>query len=65
MPVPGERWEIEFLPDGEIEVEKFVSLGEIAGAESLEGLFARYEEQESQTKEARSASVAMPMGKVA
>ncbi|HAA29349.1 MAG TPA: hypothetical protein DCE56_18650 [Cyanobacteria bacterium UBA8553] len=44
--VPGERWEIEFLSDGSVEVEKFISNGEIAGEESLNELFARYSEQE-------------------
>jgi hypothetical protein len=44
--VPGERWEIEFLSDGSIEVEKFISNGEIAGEESLNELFVRYSEQE-------------------
>ena len=29
--VPGERWEIEFLNDGSIEIEKFISNGEIQG----------------------------------
>lgn len=44
--VPGERWEIEFLSDGSIEVEKFISNGEIGGEESLNELFVRYSEQE-------------------
>jgi hypothetical protein len=44
--VPGERWEIEFLSDGSVEVEKFVSNGEIAGEEALNELFARYLQQE-------------------
>lgn len=44
--VPGERWEIEFLSDGSVEVEKFISNGEIAGEESLNELFARYSEQD-------------------
>ncbi len=44
--VPGERWEIEFLADGTIEVERFTSSGEIYGAEALSELFARYTEQE-------------------
>ena len=44
--VPGERWEVEFLGDGSIEVEKFISTGEISGAESLVELFARYAEHE-------------------
>ena len=42
--VPGERWEIEFLSDGSVELEKFVSNGEIAGEEALSELFARYSE---------------------
>ena len=49
--VPGERWEIEFLSDGSVEVEKFISNGEIAGEESLNELFARYSEQEDITVE--------------
>ena len=44
--VPGERWEIEFLSDGSVEVEKFISNGEIVGEESLNELLARYSEQE-------------------
>jgi hypothetical protein len=44
--MPGERWEIEFRSDGSIEVEKFLSSGEIHGAESLGELFARYAGQE-------------------
>ncbi|GAB4433604.1 MAG: hypothetical protein Fur0044_31090 [Anaerolineae bacterium] len=40
--VPGERWEIEFLRDGSIEVERFISQSEIYGEEALDELFARY-----------------------
>ena len=29
--VPGERWEVEFLADGSVEVERFISDGEIYG----------------------------------
>lgn len=47
--VPGERWEIEFLSNGSIEVEKFISTGEIYGSESLSELFVRYADQEEQT----------------
>lgn len=36
--LPGQRWEIEFLTDGSIEVEKFVSNGEIYDEISLEEL---------------------------
>lgn len=40
--VPGERWEVEFLSDGSVEVEKFISNGNMAGEEALSELFARY-----------------------
>ena len=39
---PGERWEVEFLDDGSVEVERFVSNGQISGDEMLSQLFARY-----------------------
>ena len=44
--VPGERWEIEFRSDGSVEIEKFISTGEISDAKSLDELFARYADQE-------------------
>jgi hypothetical protein len=37
--VPGEIWEVEFLKDGEVEVERFFSDGRITGEETLESLF--------------------------
>jgi hypothetical protein len=40
--VPGERWEVEFMLDGSIEVERFVSDGTIAGREALRDLFGRF-----------------------
>ena len=43
--VPGERWEVEFLNDGSVEVEKFVSNGEVGEEEALGELFYRYSEQ--------------------
>jgi hypothetical protein len=42
--VPGERWEIEFLAGGSVEVERFTSNGTIYGEEVLSELFARYSE---------------------
>jgi len=39
---PGERWEIEFLDDGSVEVERFISNGEVHGEEILTELFARH-----------------------
>jgi hypothetical protein len=43
---PGERWEIEFLEDGSIEVERFISNGEVDSEEILRELFARYDRNE-------------------
>jgi hypothetical protein len=40
--IPGERWEIEFLADGSVEVERFMSDGEIHGEELLSELLAKY-----------------------
>ena len=40
--VPGERWEIEFLGDGSVEVERFLSNGEISGEEALHELLRKY-----------------------
>lgn len=42
--VPGERWEIEFMTDGSVEIERFCSDGEIADERALGDLFARYAE---------------------
>jgi hypothetical protein len=54
---PGERWEIEFLNDGSVEVERFISNGEIFGAESLSELLARYSESTEKRQEAELVSV--------
>jgi hypothetical protein len=40
--VPGERWEVEFLEDDDVEIERFVSNGEIHGESVLEELFAKH-----------------------
>lgn len=40
--VPGERWEVEFLEDGDIEVERFCSHGEIGDERLLAELFSRF-----------------------
>lgn len=40
--VPGELWEVEFLRDDEIEVERFRSNGRIGDASLLEVLFAQF-----------------------
>ena len=38
--VPGQRWEVEFFPDGSIEVEKFITTGVIEDASALDVLFS-------------------------
>jgi hypothetical protein len=47
---PGERWEIEFLSDGSVEIEKFISSGEVYGENTLSELFARYSDREDDLK---------------
>jgi hypothetical protein len=48
--VPGERWEIEFLDDGSIEVERFISDGEIFGENALGELLTKYSDSEKWIK---------------
>jgi hypothetical protein len=50
--VPGERWEVEFLEEGEIEVERYVSNGHIADESALADLFARFSDAEPTPDEA-------------
>lgn len=42
--VPGERWEIEFVADGSVEVEVFRSSGEIEGADAIDRLMRMFGE---------------------
>lgn len=55
--VPGERWEIEFLSDGSIEVEKFVSQGDIAAEEALSELFDRFSALENPVEGAEATEL--------
>lgn len=41
--IPGQRWEVEFLADGTVDVERFISAG-LSGDEALDELFAVYAE---------------------
>ena len=43
--IPGERWEIEVLRDGAIQIERFVSTGEIAGELTISHIFAMLSER--------------------
>ncbi|MBQ7345074.1 MAG: hypothetical protein IJW45_03310 [Oscillospiraceae bacterium] len=40
--VPGQRWEVEFMRDGEVLVERFVSTGDLGGEEELAVLFREF-----------------------
>jgi hypothetical protein len=46
--VPGQRWEVEFMDDGSIEIEKFISSGqifvckEIHQCKEIEELFSEF-----------------------
>lgn len=40
--VPGQRWEIEFMEDGTIEIEKFFSDGIIYDENVLNDLFSQF-----------------------
>ena len=40
--VPGERWEVEFMEDGSVEVEVFLSDGTIRDASALAELVAKH-----------------------
>lgn len=42
--VPGERWEIEYMADGAIEIERFRSDGRIRDQSALDELFERFSE---------------------
>jgi len=42
--VPGERWEVEFMADGDVEIERFKSDGEIHDYSIIEDLFRRRSE---------------------
>ncbi len=48
--VPGERWEVEYLEDGSIDVECFVSKGEIQDEGVIKELFARFSDGEAETQ---------------
>ena len=44
--IQDERWEVEFMADGEVEVEIFSSDGEIHDESMLDELFERDDEEE-------------------
>ena len=40
--VPGQRWEIEFLEDGTVDIEKFISDGKMYDSNELDVLFTEF-----------------------
>ncbi|MBN1673607.1 MAG: hypothetical protein JXR37_21350 [Kiritimatiellae bacterium] len=40
--VPGERWEVEFFADGNVEVEVFKTHGGVKGESELDRLFKEF-----------------------
>ena len=40
--VPGERWEVEFMADGDIVIEKFLSNGDIFDEKEITILFDKF-----------------------
>jgi hypothetical protein len=44
--VPGEFWEVDFLDDGSVDVERFVSNGHIDDESILESLIAKFSDRE-------------------
>ena len=49
--VPGERWEVDLMENGEIEVERFVSDGSIYGEDELDMLFTEFGSDEANGRE--------------
>ena len=49
--IPSECWEIEFLEDGSVEAEQFVSNGKLYGDNLLDDLFERFAEQQREVLE--------------
>jgi hypothetical protein len=44
--IPGERWEIEFFSNGNVEIERFRSSGNIGDESLFSELFAAYADDE-------------------
>ena len=40
--VPGEKWEVEFFGDGHLEIERYISTGEIKDESELKILFEKF-----------------------
>jgi hypothetical protein len=54
--VPGERWEIEFMEDGEVEIERFTSEGVSADQALLDSLLDTHGASSSDTTATAAAA---------
>ena len=43
--VPGQRWEVEFMEDGTVEIEKFIANGDFYDAQELDVLFRDFSDE--------------------
>ncbi len=59
---PGQYWEVDFLEDGEIEIERYQSNGHIDDDSVIEELFALWADPETTTSAAVNDN-AIPAGK--
>jgi hypothetical protein len=48
--VPGERWEIDILEDGEVDFERFVTAGGVTGETELKQFIAKFAEPVSEER---------------
>jgi hypothetical protein len=54
---PGEYWEVEFIDDGRIDVERYRSDGKILDEDSLEDLFALWSEERTAAESEKANDV--------
>ncbi len=57
---PGEYWEIDFLEDGTVDIERFRSNGEIHDEPMLEQLFAVWGEPETAAADKERDAIGRP-----
>jgi hypothetical protein len=48
--VPGERWEVDVLEDGEVDFERFVSNGHVGGEDEMNQAIAKWAEPAETTE---------------
>ena len=48
--VPGERWEIDVLEDGDVDFERFVTTGGVVGETEMSEYISKFAEPDSQER---------------